>query len=1299
MGTSSKDIELIIKSTDQSSKPVGAIAEAVDKLVKSVGELVPASEKGEAGLNELKSVASGLKSALEGLKNNSALIETFQLLSTSLAEQNERLQTFRERLDAAKLALDQAGQPTKKLRDELKAAQTAFTDQERSITKTSAALEKQREKAVGLGIDLNNLAGVQSRIGATVATAAPAYEKVNGLLNTFAENQRRVAAETAAAAAAEAQAAKQAEALANQAQQQARIETAAQNARTAAQADYLVMLDRAYASQKKKAEADAQAVAAFKAEVIAAEEARSKITAKVVADNEAAAAAERLAKAEQLQAAAEERVAGIAARAAAVEQRRAEQQSRLAAEFTAYTGTQARSIEGLATAQGKAAQGFKLFNDGGRESLSLVQRIRGEVLSLTAAYVGIFGAINAVSGILDTVKKRNTVENVFEAAFGKENVGAEMEYVRQQADRLGFQFLDLAEQYGKFAVASKSAGQSVHETRVIFESFSEVSRVLHLSQDQTNLVFTALTQIASKGKFAMQELRQQLGNDLPGAFGTLADSLHLSTKELEGLLGGNGVSAKLLTNFAQTYREKFAGALSGSLDTVIANQQRFATSLDDLKLTIADGGFLDAFNNALKELTKTFKSSDGKDFAQTLAKVFTEAANGAIFLAKHLGEIVDLLTLIIEVKALQVGIGLVDSLGKAAVKAIEFSRGLEAGAAAARTLGTYISGLGSVLTVALVSFDIGTFLYNQFPSVQRFSQNVIGSALLAIDRIKLYWLQHAPRMFGGGGTPDEIKNIQDSIRDAVITLNDISNEGKTPAGGPTVPAPPTAPTPTTPTPEELEANLREIAAAQTKAFSDAAKGAENRLAELRAGLLKKEASTFGEFKAALQKQYEGLFKEIAELAEKFPALGAAKAKRLTAELNDIINQTAKNSKNLFDENKAKSDLQAINGLLRERNDLVAGEKQLVAAHAESPESARTKIAAINAEFNAEIADKIANLQTFLDKLPPNVQQKLQKVVQDLKIVQAQLIEKPATDPVADIEKQFAAVNDQLRIRDALIEAQKSKQAAGTQTQQTTLDNIKQITEDYSTQLDVLKLINDQIEQGVGLTAEQKAQLIELQAHIQIVLAKQKQIPESLYTAKQAATDLAAGGVSVADSFAKVVGEGGSLSDAFHAAGASFVTFAADFLLKIGEMILQAQLLKLIMGDSAGGSGSIAGLVSGLVGAGVSHTGSLAGSPPTTRSVSASIFAGAQRYHGGGLPGLSAGEVPIIAKKREEVLSENDPRNVLNGGTQSRQPVQVAIHNQLDTDSIAQAVLSHPSATKAILNIVRANRTSLKQALA
>jgi tape measure domain-containing protein len=66
-------------------------------------------------------------------------------------------------------------------------------------------------------------------------------------------------------------------------------------------------------------------------------------------------------------------------------------------------------------------------------------------------------------------------------------------------------------------------------------------------------------------------------------------------------------------------------------------------------------------------------------------------------------------------------------------------------------------------------------------------------------------------------------------------------------------------------------------------------------------------------------------------------------------------------------------------------------------------------------------------------------------------------------------------------------------------------------------------------------------------------------------------------------------------------------------------------------------------------ANVRHGGGMAAGGGSTRNVSAAAFAGAPRFHRGGIPSLQSGEVPIIARSDEEILTRNDARHRANGG--------------------------------------------------
>ena len=94
----------------------------------------------------------------------------------------------------------------------------------------------------------------------------------------------------------------------------------------------------------------------------------------------------------------------------------------------------------------------------------------------------------------------------------------------------------------------------------------------------------------------------------------------------------------------------------------------------------------------------------------------------------------------------------------------------------------------------------------------------------------------------------------------------------------------------------------------------------------------------------------------------------------------------------------------------------------------------------------------------------------------------------------------------------------------------------------------------------------------------------------------------------------------------------------------------AELAMALLGDF-GKTGSVGGLAGSAMSffADLFHSGGLASQPSQSRAVSPLVFAGAQRLHRGGIPGLRANEVPAILEDDEEVLTRDDPRHVANGG--------------------------------------------------
>ena len=117
---------------------------------------------------------------------------------------------------------------------------------------------------------------------------------------------------------------------------------------------------------------------------------------------------------------------------------------------------------------------------------------------------------------------------------------------------------------------------------------------------------------------------------------------------------------------------------------------------------------------------------------------------------------------------------------------------------------------------------------------------------------------------------------------------------------------------------------------------------------------------------------------------------------------------------------------------------------------------------------------------------------------------------------------------------------------------------------------------------------------------------------------------------------------------------SFSDFADHIIAELARIAIQRSITE-PLADALGGvlgglGGSIfSGLFSGGGGAGgggnairpvaTLHAGGVVGAlSGVSRRVSPTVFAGAERYHAGGIAGLGAGEVPVIARRGEGILT-------------------------------------------------------------
>lgn len=229
-------------------------------------------------------------------------------------------------------------------------------------------------------------------------------------------------------------------------------------------------------------------------------------------------------------------------------------------------------------------------------------------------------------------------------------------------------------------------------------------------------------------------------------------------------------------------------------------------------------------------------------------------------------------------------------------------------------------------------------------------------------------------------------------------------------------------------------------------------------------------------------------------------------------------------------------------------------------------------------------------------------------------------------------------------------------------------------------------------QSTANTPEAQAEIAALSHLIAVV---QRIGQEAVVTNQQLADMFAGGATNAMDDFFGRLEEGQGV---FAALRDSFLQFAADFLRQIAQMIaMQAILNALGYGNVAPGAGSstgVAGWINGLF----RHDGGLVGSGGGWRPVNPAVFAGAMRYHGGGIAGLAPDEVPAILQRNEEVLTEDDPRHRNNGGLSGRGSVTVKNVNVIDPGDMVAQGLSTESGEQSFFNFIGRNAGAIKAQL-
>lgn len=332
--------------------------------------------------------------------------------------------------------------------------------------------------------------------------------------------------------------------------------------------------------------------------------------------------------------------------------------------FNRETGSAARGARQVAGEMLNARRAFRAFYGDSRQALSFMQRIRGEFLSLAASAIGFYGVFRQGSEVLRAFQDLEAAQTRLGAAFQQDAnlTAAELDRLAQEADRLGISFNVLADNFSKFLISGQQAGLQTEQLRTIFRQVSEAGRVLKLSNDQIAGTFTALTQIAGKGTLQMEELRQQLGDRLPGAVGLVAQGLGFASDELadfyDAVENGRVGAEEALLALGNQLEATYGAQLSDALDNTSAKLGSLQNNLFERRITAANAGFIGAINSAIDSLNEFLESDEGIEFFEAIGRAAGDVVDVLPLLLENLDKIILAFKVFIALKMGQVVAGI-----------------------------------------------------------------------------------------------------------------------------------------------------------------------------------------------------------------------------------------------------------------------------------------------------------------------------------------------------------------------------------------------------------------------------------------------------------------------------------------------------------------------------------------------------------------------------------------------------------------------------------------------------------------
>ena len=174
-------------------------------------------------------------------------------------------------------------------------------------------------------------------------------------------------------------------------------------------------------------------------------------------------------------------------------------------------------------------------------------------------------------------------------------------------------------QFTRLAASVIGAGGTLKDTEKAFKGVAAGIRGTGGSLQDLDSALTATAQVFSKGKVSAEELRQQIGERLPGAFTLFAQSLNMTPAELDKALEDGKVTLQDFMKFSEKLFQQFGKSSEAIVNSPAAAGDRLQLQLSKLQENIGRllapigaafqntfAGIVVAINQAISALVRFF---------------------------------------------------------------------------------------------------------------------------------------------------------------------------------------------------------------------------------------------------------------------------------------------------------------------------------------------------------------------------------------------------------------------------------------------------------------------------------------------------------------------------------------------------------------------------------------------------------------------------------------------------------------------------------------------------------------------